>query len=229
MDNPRGRFSRAANTGRAGFTRNPTNPGEPVFASPALTSDPLVPTLFSGTAATEVVRLSYDFATQDVFTTTSLIKAGAVVDPFDRVAYFAEESGVVHQFPVADTFAPIWSFNATGPVEGDMEINSNGWIVYVADTNGLITALQVAEVPVTLAPTAAPFVNTSAPTLAPVITVAPTLSAAGNATSEPVSEVPTAAPQVPATEAPVAAPTGSSAAQPMMIVSIAAVVLSLFL
>ena len=225
MDNPRGRFSRPANVGTVGFTRNPTAPGQPVFATPAVSSG-ATPTVFGGSAAAEVVRLSYDLATTDVFTTTGFIKAGAVVDPFDRVAYFAEDVGFIHQFPVAGTFTPTWSFNATGPVEGDMDINSNGWVVYVADTNGLITALKVADVPVTMAPTAAPFANTSAPT---VVTAAPTVSAAGNETSQPVSAVPTAAPQVPPTEAPVAAPTGSSAAQPMMILSVAAVALSLFL
>jgi hypothetical protein len=233
-DNGRGRFSRPPNTGVAGFSRNPDFPGEPVFATPALTSDPLAPILFGGTAAAEFVRLSADFSVQDVFFTTDLIKAGARVDPFDRVAYFVEESGVIHQMPVTGALTPIWSFsNLTVTVEGDMALNSNGWILYVADTTGFITALQVTEVPVTDAPTVAPaVVTTTAPTVAPVFapvvpTATPTVGANDTA---PDTEAPTAAPQVAPTEVPATteAP-ASSSAQPMLFAVIASVALSLFL
>jgi hypothetical protein len=233
-DNGRGRFSRSPNTGVAGFSRNPEFAGEPVFATPAVTSDPAAPILFSGTAAAEFVRLSADFSVQEVFTTTDLIKAGALVDPFDRVAYFVEESGAVHQMPVTGTLAPIWSFsNLTVTVEGDMALNANGWILYVADTNGFITALQVSEVPVTDAPTVAPAVATStvptaAPVIAPVVpTATPTVGANDTA---PETEAPTAAPQVAPTEVPATteAP-ASSAAQPMFFAVFASVALSLFL
>jgi len=217
-ENPRGRFSRAANA-QEGFTRNSLFPGAAVYATPAVSNHPALPNVFGGSAAAEVVTLSTDFSTFSSFTTPDLVKAGAVVDPFDRAVYFADVSGAIHQFPVSGTWAPIYSANATGSVEADMTLNSGGWVLYYADTLGTVSAWKVAEPPVTESPTAAPIMNTTAPTAMVIETEPPT--------EAPVSAAPTATPVV-ATAAPTAPPTSSSANKPVMVLSVMAAVLSLF-
>lgn len=229
---PRGRFNRGPQA-VAGFTRNSLFAGQPVFASPAVSNGvatlPIEPVIFGGTAAPEFVRLNYNFTEQVVVPTSSLIKAEARVDPFDRVVYFAEESGTLHQVDFA-TIQDIWVYNASNTVEGELALNPKGSILYIADSTGLVTALQVSNLPVTVAPTAAPTANVTeslAPSVGTVAeTPAPTPApTAGEDTPEPTvgseAEAPTVAP------APAPAP-DSGSSQPMIFISIVSMVLCLF-
>lgn len=228
--NPRGRFNRGPQA-VAGFTRNDVFAGQPVFASPAVSNGivtpPTEPVIFGGTAATEFVRLNYNFSEQVVVNTNSLIKAEARVDPYDRVVYFVEEAGTIHQVDF-DTIQDLWVYNASNTVEGEMALNPKGSILYVADSSGLVTALQVSNLPITTAPTAAPTANitSEAPTALPIVggeTPAPTPSpTAGEDTPQPTvgagAEAPTVAP----------APSAASS-QPMILISVVSMVLCLFL
>ncbi len=247
--NARGRFDGGAVT--FGFDRNPTFPGQPVFASPVVSngvaSTPDQPFVFGGTASTQFVRMNFDLSVQTIVDTTSFIQAEARVDPLDRAVYFVEEVGVVHQVAF-DTIQDIWTFNLTGGVEGEMALNSRGYVLYVATTTGLVTALQLSEIPITPSPTASPTVNvTDSPTLAPVVeTLSPTPSPSASATPPDDTPVPTAAdvdggeaaPTPEPTTAPetAAAPTTTApeppadgASQPMILLSLFSMALFLFL
>jgi len=190
---PRGRFNRGPQ-GVANFERNSLFAGQPVFAAPAASNGvatPITePVIFGGSSSTQFVRLNYNFSEQINVTTQSVILAEARVDPFDRVVYYVEESGTVHQADFA-TIADLWLYNTTSTVEGEMALNRNGYILYVADSNGLVTALQVSDIPPTTAPTAAPTANitvSEAPTAQPVgggATTAPTAVAQGEETQAP--------------------------------------------
>jgi hypothetical protein len=58
--NGRGKFNRGP-TNTVGFTRNEPIPGQPVFATPALSSDTAAPVIFGGSAGLEFIRLSSDY------------------------------------------------------------------------------------------------------------------------------------------------------------------------
>lgn len=237
--NPRGRFNRGPQAVE-GFTRNTAFAGQPVFATPAVSNGvatlPSEPVIFCGTASTEFVRLDYNFSQQVVVTTLSLIKSEARVDPFDRVVYFVEESGTLHQVDFA-TIQDIWVFNASNTVEGEMALNPNGYILYFADATGLVTALQVSNIPLTAAPTAAPTANiteTEAPTITVTVadtaepTPAPTVGE--EETPQPTvlaAPEPEPAPTVAPAPAPAPAPTSGSS-QPMIFLSVVSMVLCLF-
>jgi hypothetical protein len=222
LESPRGRFNRPSNLGTVGFTRNPTFAGQPCFASPAVTSDTTAPVILGGTAATEFVRLSADFSVEDVISTTGFVLGQARIDPFDRAAYFVDNTGVAYQVPPTGDFVPTWTYNLTDSVEGEIAIYPSGWILYVADVSGVITALQITEVPPTEAPSLAPTgLNSTAPSMAPFVatvdTAAPSIAPVAETIEEP-------------TEAPVAAPLPpSGAAQPIILVAMASVILALFL
>lgn len=224
----RGRFNRGPQA-VTGFERNSLFAGQAVFASPAASNGvatPITePVIFGGTASTEFVRLNYNFTEQVVVTTGSLIKAEARVDPFDRTVYYVEESGTVHQADFT-TIEDLWVYNVSNTVEGEMALNANGYILYVADSTGLITALQLSNIPPTTAPTAAPTANiteSAAPTALPIVgdeTPAPTPApTSGEDTPQPTVGA--------AAEAPTVAP-ASGSSQPMIFISMVSMVLCLF-
>lgn len=225
-ENGRGRFNRGPQA-VAGFDRNPLFAGEPVFASPVVSSSPDAPFVFCGTASTQFVRLSFDFVEQVVVSTTALIKAEARVDPFDRVVYYAEESGMLHQANFND-LTDAWSLDLGGAaVEGEMALNKNGYILYVADSAGFIRALQLSEIPVTPSPTAGPSgLETAMPTASPVVATTddPTSEPSAAPFAAPTDSTPAPTGSTGATPVPTASvPTGGSgASQPMMLLSVAA-------
>lgn len=238
VENARGRFNRGAQA-FVGFDRNAVFPGQAVFASPAVNNGvattPDQPIIFGGTASTQFIRLNSDFTEQTVVDTSSIIKAEARVDPFDRVVYFVEEAGMVHQVDFT-TIQDIWTVNMTSTVEGDIALNKNGYVLYVADTTGLVTALQVSEIPVTPSPTASPTANvTASPTGAPVVatpspTPSPTSSAMTSDTPMPTGQS-VVDPEVPTEEDPTSAPTAASGAssQQIIVLSLVSMVFSLLL
>lgn len=230
----RGRFNRGPQ-GVAGFERNAANPGQAVYASPAVSSSQESPIIFCGTASTQFVRMNADFSEELTVETNSTIKAEARVDPFDRAVYFVEESGVVHQVDF-DTLADIWTFDLGFPVEGEMALNPKGYILYIADTSGFVKALQLSDIPVTPSPTAAPSTaGTPAPTVgtpAPVVTtdsptasVTPEPSAGNPAPGAP--DTPTESPVEGGMPAPEPTPEAAGASQPMLLFSMASLLLAL--
>jgi outer membrane protein assembly factor BamB len=138
-----------------GFTRNSDFPGQPVFATPALShGSDSQPYLFGGTSSNEFVRLNYDLAEVVVIKTKSLIKSRAIVDVNDRVVYYVEEDGTLHQADF-NVLTDVWSYDtlASSPsssggdvsVQGDIALTPAGNLLLVADTSGNVKALQVAE------------------------------------------------------------------------------------
>jgi hypothetical protein len=222
-------------SGNAGFTRNGDFPGTPCFAAPALSSDPEQPAIFGGSAFTEFVRLSYDLSEQFVVLVDNYILAKAVVDPENRSVYYVESSsGLIHQASFVN-IEDIWTYILGFSVEGEIALSSDGSFLYVADVNGRISAIQVADIPATPAPTMMPSgfpsssipsdFPSSGPTSAPVIPTEPP-------TREPTvtTDAPTAGPTVTVTpeptreEMPSAPPAeASGAAQPMWLVALVGV------
>jgi len=188
-------------TNSAEFGRNSGFRGQPVFATPALSSDPMAPTLFGGTASEQFIRLSYDFTAQVVMDTTATITSSAKVDPEDRAVYYVESNGIIHSADFAD-ITDNWKVETGVPSGGEIALSDNGSMLFVGDAQGLITAYQVSAIAETAEPSSAPSVtggDTPAPT-----------PAGGSMTPAPVVVTDTPAP----TEAPVdqtASPTESAA------------------
>ena len=225
LDNARGSFNRGPQE-HIGFTRNAAFKGQCVFASPALSSSTDQPFIFGGTASPEFVRMNYNFSQETVVNTSYLIKAEARVDPFDRAVYFVEESGFLHQVNF-DTIQDIWTQDMGGMVTGEMALSPKGYVIYVADTSGAVTALQLSDIPVTPSPSAPPSYSPSAGPTAP--TAAPiNMTASPNNIPAPLS---TAAPTTNSTPQP-SGPSGSSlvttsgATHPMLLLSVVSLVLA---
>jgi hypothetical protein len=240
-ENGRGRFNRGPQ-GVAGFNRNDIFPGQAVFASPAVSSSPDLPFVFGGTASNQFVRLNADFSEEIVVDTTGVIKAEARVDPFDRVVYFVEENGMVHSVNF-NNIVDEWTLDIGAGVEGEMALDDkNGYVLYVADINGFISALQLSDIPITPSPTSAPSDSRSAsptaPTGAPIgITPSPSATPSGSPVASPTDMMtpgPTAG-TVPATPQPTPGdddatpPTPDSASKPMMLLTVASLAFCLLL
>jgi hypothetical protein len=155
--------------------------------------------------------MNFDYTEQLVKTTDSLIYTAAKVDGAERVVYWVESSGMLHQDDLE--LAAIWNFTLGFAVQGEMALTPNSAVLIVADTRGVVTALQVAEIPDTISPSDFP---SDMPSMAPsgLGTTAPV--AAPVAPSVPVTEAPVAptSPVSTPTSAPVSVPTGSPVAAP---------------
>lgn len=199
------RFSRAR-TVSIGFTRNPDFPGQPVWAQPALSNDGPEPTIFGGTSAREFVRMSFDFDDTDVVATEGFVKAAAVVDGADRCVYYVEDNGILHQADFFD-LEDYWTDSLDFTVTGEMALTPRSDILIAANGRGVISAYQVAEIPVTEAPSEMP---SDGPSVVP--TAAPTFTKAPVAPTEAPTATPTMAPVAPvaAPVAPVASPVSVS-------------------
>jgi hypothetical protein len=203
----RGYFSRAA-AATQGFTRG-VPAYQAVWAPPALSSNTAQPFVFGGTAAAEFVKLAYDLSAPVVVTTTSLVQTQAIVAPEDSSVFYVETNGIIHNADF-DTVSDIWVYQLGGQVLGQMALKANGSVLYVADVNGVVSALQVTEIPMTEAPSGSPIgvaVPSDSPSSSPI-----TVGETGSPTMAPVTEVPvvtTPAPVAPST-APVAPPTATT-------------------
>mmetsp|Transcript_5191 Transcript_5191/g.12390 ORF Transcript_5191/g.12390 Transcript_5191/m.12390 type:complete len:552 (+) Transcript_5191:120-1775(+) len=186
------RFSRARDVS-IGFSRNSDFAGQPVWAQPALSNDGPEPTIFGGSAAREFVKLSFDFQDQTSVTTGSYVKSAAIVDGGERAVYYVEEDGTLHMtdFDLED----LWTESMGFTVTGEMALTPRSDVLVVGTGRGVVTAYQVAEIPVTDSPSDMP---SDGPSMSP--TESPT------DTKAPVVIVPTEAPVVAPTDAPVAVP-----------------------
>lgn len=159
-DRDRYRFNKVRTAG-AGFSR-----GEPkfqaVYATPALSSDPLEPLIFGGSAANEFVRLNHNFTEKLNVTTSSIILAEAHLSPDDSVVYYAEFNGQIHQASSEDLM-DVWMFDLGLPVEGEFALKADGTALYIADITGFIYTFRLADHP-SDAPSFGP---TSQPTASP--------------------------------------------------------------
>lgn len=197
------RFSRARSAS-IGFTRNDDFPGQPVWAQPAVSNDGPTPFIFSGSAAKEFVKMNFDFTEQVIVPTLGYVKTKALVDVEERAVYYVESNtGILHQANVVD-LTDLWTIPVNFSVEGEMALTPRSDVLIVADTRGVVTALQLAEIPTTESPTSFPTDGpTVTPTMAPTNTSSPVESTASPTaipTLSPIPE-PTVAPV-----APVAAP-----------------------
>lgn len=197
------RFSRAR-TVSVGFSRNVDFPGQPIWAQPALSNDGPEPIIFGGTASREFVRMSFDFDRQFVIPTQGYVKSKAIVDKADRAVYYVEsENGLLHQADF-ESLDDNWTEQVNFSVSGEMAITPRSDVLLVADTRGVITAYQVAEIPVTAVPSDMPSDGPSMePSPAPSISMAPVLT--GTPTNIPTQGDTTLTP-TDSTEAPVMAP-----------------------
>jgi len=195
------RFSRAR-TVSVGFTRNVDFAGQPVWAQPTLSNDGPEPTIFGGTSGKEFVRMSYDFDDTEVVPTEGYVKTAAIVDGDERAVYYVEsENGVLHQADF-NRLDDIWVESINFSVMGEMAITPRSDVLVVADGRGVITAFQVAEIPITDAPSDMPSDGPSMdPTPAPTMTPAP-VEGTPSPTEAPVA--PTETPVDPPTAAPIA-------------------------
>jgi hypothetical protein len=203
------RFSRAR-TVSVGFSRNDDFPGQSVWAQPVLSNDGPTPTIFGGTAAREFMRMDFDFESQFVVPTQGYVTTAAVVDGGERAVYYVEsETGLLHQASV-DNLSDFWTESINFSVSGEMCITPRSDILLVADARGVISAFQVAEIPVTEAPSDMPSDGPSmAPSPAPTLTKAPV----------EVTDSPTDAPVAP-TDAPVVAPTDAPVAPVSVVIEV---------
>jgi hypothetical protein len=219
------RFSRARSEA-VGFTRNGDNPGQACWAAPALSTSEEEPFVFGGSANAEFYRLNFDMSEQIVVPTSSVIKTKAAVDGEDRAVYFVETNGNLHQADF-NTLENIWNYTINFSVEGEMAMTPNSAILIIADTRGVIQAIQVSDFAETESPSSFPSdMPSQAPIGSPTISPAPaagggvgedTLSPTSFPTAIPGNETetdfPTATPSaVVAPETPVVAPVAAPVA-----------------
>lgn len=144
------RFNRGR-TSTATFAR-----GDPAWISsrapPSLSSDPVSPFVYGPGAAAELFRMDANFSTITTTNTSWIVSSRVAVSPDDQVIYYADQDGNVAQLD-ATTLETIWSTKMIAPVVSDIALNKAGTILYVGDTSGLVTALQVAT---SSAPTPSP-------------------------------------------------------------------------
>lgn len=222
----RARFNRNPNL-KLAFQKNSLWSGQPIFAPPAVVTDEEVGStvVFGGSASNEFFRFENYFngtfgdaskviVSPDPITvvTSNLIVASPVVDPSERVVYYVERNGVLHQANYTD-IADVWTETIADGVQGAMAISRDGSVLYVMSVDGRISALTVAADEATGAPTRAPV--TPAPTTevdagTPALTSAPAApdSPPTEASGSPVADPPTKAPDVadPPTKAPDTSP-----------------------
>jgi hypothetical protein len=167
------RFNRDRTAG-TGFARGKPK-SQAVYATPALSSDPLEPLIFGGSAANEFVRLNHNFTETLLVATSSIILAEARLSPDDSVVYYVEFNGQIHQASTGDLM-DMWMFDLEIPVEGEFALKADGTILYIADIAGFIHTFRLADHPSdapsfgpTSQPTASPStLPSSAPSLRPV-------------------------------------------------------------
>lgn len=222
----RDRFNRGRSQ-TAAFDR-----GSPAYiaarASPTLFGSNFEPTVYGPGAAAQVFRMDYNFSSVVTATTTSIVSAKVVVSPQGDVVYFASQDGLLTAGD-ATTLATIWTRQFNAPIESDMTLNRAGTVLYVADTSGLITALQVANqegstTPPTGQPSFAPITgppqSSSMPTVVPIggtptpVLVSfptPTTDTASDMPSDTPSRVPAASPAGTPTSTPPSAPSAPTA------------------
>lgn len=206
------RYSRARSA-TIGFTRNEDFPGQAIWAVPTLSNDGPEPTIFGGSAAKQFVRMNYDFSEQMTVPTVGYVKTAALVDGDERAVYYVEsDTGTLHQADF-DNLSDNWNFPMNFSVDGEMAMTPKSDVVIVADTRGVITALQVADIPVTNSPSGMP---TDEPSTK--LSMVPTTSHAPvdpSATDEPTTATPTTtAPVAVPVAAPVATPIGGEEPEP---------------
>lgn len=211
-DNRRGSFNRGPQ-GVASFERRPGS-GEPVYASVALSSSEEEPFVFGGTSAAQFMRMNFDYTEQsERQDLESFVQAEARVDPLDRVVYFVEDTGILHQVDF-NTISDVWTLNLEADVTGEMAISDNGYFLYVADEDGFVTAFQVSEIDETVAPSAGPTDSPSYSPSASPSTSAPTPEESAAPSMAPVDA--TDSPTVSPSAAPVFAPETDPTAAPVV-------------
>lgn len=233
------RFSRARDVS-IGFTRNEDFAGQSVWAPPALSNDGPEPFLFGGSAAKEFVKMNWDFGETKVVETTGYIKTKALVDGGERAVYYVEsDNGLLHGADF-DDISDVWTQPLNFTVDGEMALTPRSDVLIVADTRGVITAYQVANIPITEAPSQFPSAAPSqAPTMMPTISPAPVVAmATGSPTSSttfstdaPVApeETPVAPVAAPVAPSETAAPTSSGASRSFFMASAAILVAAMLL
>ncbi len=204
------RFSRARSVA-VGFERNIDFAGEAVFAPPALSNNGSDPIIFGGSASTQFIRMTADFATTVVVTTESYVYSKAHVDGQERAVYYVESNGNLHQADFV-SLTDIWNYTVNFAVEGEMALTPNNDLLIIADKRGVITALEVAEILATEPPSAFP---SDMPSMAP--------SGVGEPAAPVGSPVASGAPVAGSTSSPSSstggAPAPSAANQPMLFVA----------
>jgi outer membrane protein assembly factor BamB len=204
----RARFNRNPNL-RLQFEQNSQWSGQPIFSTPAVSTDENGgAVVFGGSASNEFFRFTHFFngtegeaskiviaTTPDTTATSTFIVASPVIDPLARAVYYVESDGTLHQANY-DTIEDIWTESIPDGVQGEMSMNADGSILYVMSVEGRILALGVAERDTSEAPPV-----TSAPSIPPVMSA----PAVPSATSTPY--VPTVIP--PPSVSPVSQPSDS--------------------
>ena len=205
-----------------GFTPRGNPASQPIFASPALSSDPVAPNIYTGTAINRFVALDNVLNQLWQIDTVGLIPTSPIVSPDDVVVYFAELSGDVYSVITA-TGARVWTNSPTGrQIRADFAQSNDGFNLYLGDTAGNIVRLRVATGPTpapTLSPTDFPstspsvgpsMVPSSSPSERPSFLAPSTTPSTSMPSAKPSmapTPTPTPAPTVAPTPAPTVAPT----------------------
>jgi hypothetical protein len=184
-------FNRAR-TALLAFERG-TPPSSPAFNTLALShhNSDVEPMVFGGTASMQFASANYNFSNVKNVTTNSVVMTEARVSPDDLVVYYTEVDGFLHQANTS-TLADVWMEALPAPVKAEMDLQSDGSMIYIGDVSGNVIAYQVALGP-PVAPTMAPSMSPSTTTtvLAPTLKPVAPHTATTNSSSKPAPAVPT--------------------------------------
>jgi hypothetical protein len=100
--------------------------------------------VFGPGASNQVFRLDENFTELLTANVSFVVSSRVAVSPDDAVVYYATQDSVVAQLNAA-TLEQNWFTNTLSPVSADIVLNKAGTVLYVADTNGVVTAYRVAN------------------------------------------------------------------------------------
>ena len=86
--------------------------------------------------------MNFDFTEIIEVPTNGYIKATALLDGNDRVVYYVEDNGIIHQSNF-DDLTDAWTYTMPDGVNGEMAITAQSDVVIIADISGMVMALKV--------------------------------------------------------------------------------------
>ena len=220
----RNRFDRNRVTTRVPLERaqNPFPRFQAGRATPTLNSDPSEPTVFGVGAAPQLWSMDFEYSenSRNIETTTDIVSAKVLITPRDDFILYATKAlttpGSLYMVNT-NNLNEAWSVSAPGGVDGDMAMDKDGTMVFLANPAGELTAYQIGE---DFTPSASPTIAPTprAPTMSPTTPLpsdvpsalpssGPTMGPTASQMPSTATKAPTASPSAVPTATPTAAPT----------------------
>ena len=142
-----------------GFAR-----GSPAYigarAPPTLASDAEFPKLFGPGASASIWSANAYLNVTNEVKVAAVVSSRVAISPDHSYVYYADQSGGVGALTF-DTLNTSWTLQNSNPIEADIALSTDGTMLFIGDTTGLISAYTVATG--SMAPHTSPPVVTGPP------------------------------------------------------------------